>query len=304
MGLFSKIKQGLDKTRKNIMSGVDGVLKSFVKIDDEMFDELEEALILSDIGARTSAEIIEKVKDKVKSEGVSDPADIKNILTEEIAEMLTQDEDEAAFELSSPSVVLVIGVNGVGKTTSIGKLASIFKSEGKKVMLAAADTFRAAAIDQLEIWAERSDVPMIKHQENSDPAAVIFDAVSSAKARKTDVLICDTAGRLQNKKNLMEELRKIAKVIAREWPEAHCETLLVLDAVTGQNAISQAREFKEIADITGIILTKLDGTARGGIIIPIKNELNLPVRFVGVGEQVDDLQSFDALQFAKAIFED
>jgi len=301
MGLFSKIRQGLEKTRKSIANGVGNVLKSFKKIDDELFDELEEALILGDLGARTSAKLIERLKERVKDEKITEPEDIKRLLVEEITAILS--EGNEPFELPTPSVLLIIGVNGAGKTTSIGKLANIYKNEGKKVMIAAADTFRAAAIDQLEIWAGRSGVPMVKHQENSDPAAVVFDAIKSAKARGVDILIVDTAGRLQNKKNLMEELRKITRVIGREYPEARLETLLVLDAATGQNAVTQAEVFKEIAEITGIILTKLDGTAKGGVIVAIKGDLGLPVRFVCVGEGIDDLQEFDAAAFAEGLFE-
>lgn len=301
-GFFNKVFSGLDKTRKNIMGGVENVLKSFVRIDDELFEELEEALILADIGVQTATNIIDELKDRVKSERISDVSQIKAVLVDVITEMLTADGGE--MEIKTPTVILVIGVNGVGKTTSIGKLAHFYKSQGKKVMLAAADTFRAAAIDQLEIWGERSDVTVIKHQENSDPGAVVFDAIQSAKAKKMDILICDTAGRLHNKKNLMEELRKISKIIAREFPEAQTEVFLVLDATTGQNALQQATVFKEIADITGIVLTKLDGTAKGGIVIAIRNELKLPVRFIGVGEGIDDLQPFDAKMFAAALFDD
>ncbi len=300
-GFFSKIKSGLNKTRQNIMNSVEHVLKSFVKIDEELFEELEEALIMSDIGVETSVLIIEKVKDIVKSEKISDVLEIKNIIARVITEML--EENDTEFELKSPSVILVIGVNGVGKTTTIGKLTHNFIEQNKKVLLAAADTFRAAAIDQLQIWGDRSGVDVIKHQENSDPGAVVFDAVQAAKARSTDVLICDTAGRLHNKKNLMEELRKISKIINREYSNAHIEVFLVLDATTGQNALQQAKLFKEVTDITGIILTKLDGTAKGGIIIAIKNELKIPVRFIGVGEGIDDLQKFKASEFAKALFD-
>jgi len=300
-GFFSKIKAGLTKTRQNIMSGIDQVLKNFVKIDEELFEELEEALIISDIGVETSTFIIEQVKEIVKTEKISDVAEIKNIIARVITEMLEKNDDELKIE--SPTVILVIGVNGVGKTTTIGKLTHNFKQQNKKVLLAAADTFRAAAIDQLQIWGERSHVDVIKHSENSDPGAVVFDAVQAAKSRKTDVLICDTAGRLHNKKNLMEELRKISKIINREYPEANIEVFLVLDATTGQNALQQAKLFKDVTDITGIILTKLDGTAKGGIIIAIKNELKIPVRFIGVGEGIDDLQKFDASDFAKALFD-
>lgn len=300
-GFFAKIKAGLNKTRQNIMSGVEQVLKSFTKIDEELFEELEEALIMSDIGVETSVYIIEQVRNIVKTEKISDVTEIKNVIIKVITEMLEKDDTE--LDLKSPSVILVIGVNGVGKTTTIGKLTHNFKEQNKKVILAAADTFRAAAIDQLQIWGERSKVDVIKHQENSDPGAVVFDAVQAAKARNADILICDTAGRLHNKKNLMEELRKISKIINREYSEANVEVFLVLDATTGQNALQQAKLFKEVADITGIVLTKLDGTAKGGIIIAIKNELKIPVRYIGVGEGIDDLQKFNASEFAKALFD-
>jgi len=298
---FTKIKNGLEKTRKNIINGIENVLKGFNKIDDDLYDELEETLIMADIGVDTSVAIIDKVKELVKKEKVSDVNEIKNLIIRVITEMLKSEDDN--FDLKSPSVILVIGVNGVGKTTTIGKLTNNFKNQGKKVILAAADTFRAAAIDQLEIWGQRNNVNVIKHQENSDPGAVVFDAVQAAKARKADVLICDTAGRLHNKKNLMEELKKIFKIIKREYSDAQIEVFLVLDATTGQNALQQAKIFKEAADITGLILTKLDGTAKGGIVIAIKNELKIPVRFIGVGEGIDDLQPFDANEFAKALFD-
>ncbi|MCD7905264.1 MAG: signal recognition particle-docking protein FtsY [Clostridiales bacterium] len=301
-GFFARIKSGLQKTRDNILSGVDRVLKGFTEIDDDLYDELEEALIMADIGVETSLEIIGRVKDIVKKEKIKEVPKVKELIIRVISDMLSADDE--ALELPSPSIILVIGVNGVGKTTTIGKLTSYYKSEGKSVMLAAADTFRAAAIDQLMVWGERNDVTVIKHAENSDPAAVVFDAVSAAKNRKTDILICDTAGRLHNKKNLMEELKKISRVISRENEAAHKEVFLVLDATTGQNALQQAKLFKEAADITGIILTKLDGTAKGGIIIAIKNELKIPVRFIGVGEGIDDLRPFNAGEFAKALFEE
>ncbi|MCD8214155.1 MAG: signal recognition particle-docking protein FtsY [Clostridiales bacterium] len=301
-GFFARIKSGLQKTRDNILSGVDRVLKGFTEIDDDLYDELEEALIMADIGVETSLEIIRRVKDIVKKEKIKEVPKVKELIIRVISDMLSADDE--ALELPSPSIILVIGVNGVGKTTTIGKLTSYYKSEGKSVMLAAADTFRAAAIDQLMVWGERNDVTVIKHAENSDPAAVVFDAVSAAKNRKTDILICDTAGRLHNKKNLMEELKKISRVISRENEAAHKEVFLVLDATTGQNALQQAKLFKEAADITGIILTKLDGTAKGGIIIAIKNELKIPVRFIGVGEGIDDLRPFNAGEFAKALFEE
>ncbi len=301
-GFFAKIKSGLQKTRNNILSGVEQVLKGFTEIDDDLYDELEEALIMADIGVETSLEIISRTKEIVKKEKIKEVAEVKNVIVRVISDMLSA--DDTPLELPSPSVILVIGVNGVGKTTTIGKLTSYYKSEGKSVMLAAADTFRAAAIDQLMVWGERNNVTVIKHSENSDPAAVVFDAVAAAKNRKTDILICDTAGRLHNKKNLMEELKKISRVITRENEAAHKEVFLVLDATTGQNALQQAKLFKEAADITGIILTKLDGTAKGGIIIAIKNELKIPVRFIGVGEGIDDLRPFDAAEFARALFEE
>lgn len=300
-GFFAKIKMGLTKTRNNILSGVEQVLKNFASIDEELYEELEEALIMADLGVDTSVNIIAKVKECVKKEKIHDVSEVKNVIVRVISQELEENSDELL--LPNPSVILVIGVNGVGKTTTIGKLANNYKKQGKSVLLAAADTFRAAAIDQLEVWGERNKVDVIKHQENSDPAAVVFDAVQAAKARKIEVLICDTAGRLHNKKNLMEELRKITRVIGREYTEAHIEVFLVLDATTGQNALQQAKLFKEVADISGIVLTKLDGTAKGGIVIAIKNELNIPVRFIGVGEGIDDLQPFDAQQFARALFE-
>lgn len=300
-GFFAKIKQGLTKTRDNIMSGVDNVLKSFTKVDEELFEELEEALIMADIGVETSLCIIEKLREKVKDERITEAAGVKRALVEVISEIL--EKDDIPLQLPSPSVILVIGVNGVGKTTTIGKLTNNYKTQDKNVLLAAADTFRAAAIDQLEVWAQRNDVDIIKHQENSDPGAVVFDAVQAAKARKSDILICDTAGRLHNKKNLMEELRKISRIINKEFSEAHIEVFLVLDATTGQNAIQQAKLFKEVANITGIVLTKLDGTAKGGIVLAIKNEMNIPVRYIGVGEGIDDLQPFNSKDFARALFD-
>lgn len=302
LGFFAKIKSGLSKTRDNILSSVDNVLKSFVKIDEDLFEELEEALIMADIGVETSLYIIEKLREKVKDERVTDPSEVKGLLVNVISEILEKDDEP--LNMPSPTVVLVIGVNGVGKTTTIGKLAHNYLTEGKTVLLAAADTFRAAAIDQLQIWGDRNNCEVIKHQENSDPAAVVFDAVNAAKARKTDILICDTAGRLHNKKNLMEELRKIAKVIDREYPEAHTEVFLVLDATTGQNAIQQAKLFKEVANITGLVLTKLDGTAKGGIVLAIKHDMNIPVRYIGVGEQINDLQPFNSKDFSKALFDE
>ncbi len=303
MGFFDKLKNGLTKTRESIAKQVNNVFSVFVKVDDELFENLEEALIMADIGVETSTYIIEKLRDNVKHKHITDGKLVKEELKSIISEILSA-LDTTVNTSTTPSVILVIGVNGVGKTTSIGKIASHYKSMGKKVLLAAADTFRAAAIDQLDIWAQRSGCDIIKHQENSDPAAVVFDACTAAKARGADILICDTAGRLHNKKNLMAELAKINRVIERELPDSARETLLVLDATTGQNAVSQAKLFSEAADITGIILTKLDGTAKGGIVISIAKEQNVPVKFVGVGEGIDDLQEFNSDDFAKAIFEE
>ncbi len=302
MGFFNKIAEGLKKTRDSMMGKVDALLNSFTKIDEDFFDELEESLIMADVGAVTSARICENLRKKVKEEGLSDPAAVKGALKEIIAQMLAGDE---ALNLSTkPSIILVIGVNGVGKTTTIGKLAHNLHEDGKKVLLAAADTFRAAAIDQLQIWADRAGVDLVKHGEGSDPAAVVFDAINAGKARGCDVVICDTAGRLHNKKNLMDELSKIARVIDREAPGCAKEVLLVLDATTGQNALNQAKLFQEAAGLTGIILTKLDGTARGGVVIGIKEELNIPIKYIGVGEQIDDLRPFDSKEFVEALFED
>ena len=302
MGFFSKIKEGLNKTRASISNGVNSIINSFTKIDEELFEELEETLVMSDVGVVTAQEICERLRKKIKETGVTDPKEIKGMMKEIITEMLG--EDEGLSLNTKPSVILVIGVNGVGKTTSIGKIAAQLKKDGKKVVLGAADTFRAAAIEQLGIWAERAGVSMVKSVEGTDPASVVFDTISSAKSKGADVIICDTAGRLHNKKNLMDELAKINRVIARELPDSSVETLLVLDAATGQNAVNQAREFKNVADITGIVLTKLDGTAKGGIIVAIRNELNIPVKFVGVGEGIDDLQPFNAAEFADGIFEE
>ncbi|MBP3362093.1 MAG: signal recognition particle-docking protein FtsY [Clostridia bacterium] len=303
MGFFDKLKQGLGKTRSAISEQVNNVFKVFVKVDDELFENLEEALIMADLGVETSTFIIEQLRDAVKTKRITDGNDVKEELKEIIASVLC--ENDTGMKLSTkPSVILVIGVNGVGKTTSIGKLASFYKSQGKSVLLAAADTFRAAAIDQLNVWAERSSCDIIKHQENSDPAAVVFDACNAARARGTDILICDTAGRLHNKKNLMAELEKIGRVIDRELPGSDKEILLVLDATTGQNAVSQAKLFGEVAGITGIILTKLDGTAKGGIVVAISREQQIPVKFIGVGEGIDDLQEFNAPDFSRALFED
>jgi len=301
-GLFSRIKQGLTKTRDNIMGGVNQVFSNFRTVDEELFEELEEALIMADMGVETTMKILESLRARVKLAAVKDAEDVKKMLAEEISAALTA--DTTPFNLSIPAVLLIIGVNGVGKTTTVGKLTHWYKSEGKSVIVAAADTFRAAAIDQLEVWCDRADVTMIRQAENSDPAAVVFDATAAAKARNIDLLICDTAGRLHNKKNLMEELRKINKIVSTQYPNAQREVLLVLDATTGQNALQQAKLFREVADITGIILTKLDGTTKGGIVVSIKNELDIPVRFIGVGEGIDDLQPFDADMFARALFEE
>jgi fused signal recognition particle receptor len=297
---FSKLKDGLFNTRKSITDKINDVLTSFKSVDEDLFDELEEILITSDIGVETTMRILDELRLKVKQQNVKDPMEVKGLLKQEMLDVLGKASEPIGTH--SPEIILVIGVNGVGKTTSIGKISSRLKQSGKKVLIAAADTFRAAAIDQLEVWGKRAGVDVIKHQEGSDPAAVIYDAISSAKSRKTDVLICDTAGRLHNKKNLMEELRKIFKVIEREYPEAHKEVLLVLDATTGQNAVSQAKIFKEVANITGIILTKLDGTAKGGIVIGIKSELGIPVKLVGVGEKVNDMQEFIPEDFVNALF--
>ncbi len=302
MGLFDKLKQGLQKTRKGITEQIDKVLVSFGKIDDDLFEELEEILISADVGIDTTLKIIEDLKRKVKEKKIINPMDVKELLREELSEILIDDESFLKLD-TSPSVIVVIGVNGVGKTTSIGKISNLLKKKGKKVLLAAGDTFRAAAIDQLEIWSNRVGVEIIKHKEGADPAAVIYDAVQSAKAKNVDVLICDTAGRLHTKKNLMEELKKISRIIDRELPNANRETLLVLDATTGQNAISQAKTFSESAELTGLVLTKLDGTAKGGIVIAIKEELDVPVKLIGVGEGIEDLQNFDPKDFVEALFE-
>ncbi|MBE6776555.1 MAG: signal recognition particle-docking protein FtsY [Ruminococcaceae bacterium] len=301
MGFFSKIKQGLQKTRDSLSNGVNSILNSFTKIDEELFEELEEILVMADIGVNTATEICDMLRQKIKEQGVKDPVVIRSLLKEIVTEMLG---DDCGLKLDTkPSIILVIGVNGVGKTTTIGKLSAQLKADGKKVVLGAADTFRAAAIDQLGIWADRAGVQMVKSVEGTDPASVVFDTIASAKSKGADVIICDTAGRLHNKKNLMDELAKIYRVISRELPDASLETLLVLDAATGQNAVNQAREFKNVADITGIVLTKLDGTAKGGIVIPIHNELSIPVKYIGVGEGIDDLQPFNAKEFVEGIFE-
>lgn len=299
MGIFGKIKAGLEKTRNSLINNVNSIINSFTKIDDELFEELEEILITSDIGFSTSNAICEQLKAVIKKEGITDPSVIKEKLKNIIFDMI---KGETELKLTTkPSIIIVIGVNGVGKTTTIGKLSLILKKQGKKVILGAADTFRAAASEQLEIWAKRADVAIVKNDIGTDPASVVFDTISSAKAKNADVIICDTAGRLHNKKNLMDELAKIFRIVNRELPEADKEILLVLDATTGQNAVNQAKEFKNIAEISGIVLTKLDGTAKGGIVIPINHELNIPVKFIGVGEGIDDLQPFDAELFAEGI---
>ena len=301
MGFFEKLKEGLSKTKNSMMQKVDDLFKAFVKVDEDLLEELEELLIEADVGVNTSVEVVDELRETIKSERISDSEEAKAALRKILANMIG--EGEVLKLDTKPSVILVIGVNGVGKTTSIAKIAKLLKDDGKKVVLAAADTFRAAAIDQLQVWADRVDVELIKHSEGSDPAAVVYDATSAAKNRGADVLIVDTAGRLHNKKNLMDELAKIDRVIGRELSGAAKETLLVLDATTGQNAVLQAREFKEASKLTGLILTKLDGTAKGGIILSIKKELGIPVKFIGVGEQIDDMKPFDSNEFAAALFE-
>ncbi len=301
MGFFEKIRDGLKKTRDSVSAQITQMVNSFTKIDEELFEGLEELLVMGDVGVDTSVFITDKLRQRVKEKGITDPSLILGELKEIVTGLLAGDD---TLHLSTkPSVILVIGVNGVGKTTTIGKLAARLKAEGKSVILGAADTFRAAAIEQLEVWAQRAEAPIIKHGEGADPAAVVFDTISAAKARDCDVIICDTAGRLHNKKNLMDELSKISRVIDRELPGCDRETLLVLDAATGQNAVNQAREFQSAAGITGIVLTKLDGTPKGGVVLPIKKDLGLSVKFIGVGEQVDDLQPFDAAAFADALFD-
>ena len=301
MGIFDKIREGLKKTRDSISGQITQMVNSFTKIDEELFEELEELLVMGDVGVPTATYITGQLRQKVKEKGITDPSLILGELKAIVADILQG--DDTLHISTKPSVILVIGVNGVGKTTTIGKLAARLKGEGKSVILGAADTFRAAAIEQLEVWAQRAGVPLIKHGEGADPAAVVFDTIAAAKARGCDVVICDTAGRLHNKKNLMDELGKISRIIDRELPGCDRETLLVLDAATGQNAVNQAREFQSAAGITGIVLTKLDGTPKGGVVLPIKRDLGLSVKFIGVGEQVDDLQPFDAAAFADALFD-
>lgn len=301
-GFFKKLVSGLTKTRDNIVHGIDSVFSGFSKIDDDFYEELEETLIMGDLGVNTTEEIIENLKQKVKENHIKEPAACKELLINTIKEQMDLGENAYEFE-NRKSIVLVIGVNGVGKTTSIGKLAAQLKAQGKKVVLAAADTFRAAAIEQLTEWANRSGVDIISQSEGSDPAAVIYDAISAGRARNADVIICDTAGRLHNKKNLMEELKKINRIIDKEMPEAYRENLIVLDGTTGQNALSQLKEFKEAADVTGIILTKMDGTAKGGIAVAIQAEYGIPVKYIGVGEHIDDLQKFNSQDFVNALFD-
>lgn len=301
-GFFGRLVAGLTKTRDHIVGGIDAVFSGFSHIDDDFYEEIEEILVMGDLGVHATQEIIEKLKKQVKEQHIKEPADCKELLIESIKQQMDVGETAYRFE-NEQSVVMVIGVNGVGKTTSVGKLAGKLKAQGKKVVLAAADTFRAAAGSQLEEWANRAGVEMIGGQEGADPASVVFDAVAAARARHADVLLCDTAGRLHNKKNLMEELRKINRIIDREYPEAFRETLVVLDGTTGQNALAQARQFAEVADITGIILTKMDGTAKGGIAVAIQSELGIPVKYIGVGESIDDLQKFDSNDFVNALFD-
>lgn len=301
-GFFSRLKEGLTKTRDNIVHGIDAVFGGFSNIDEDFYEELEEILIMGDIGVKATGEILDKLRDQVRENHIKEPADCKEFLIRNMKEQMQVGETAYEFE-QEQSVVLVIGVNGVGKTTTVGKLAGQLKAQGRKVLLAAADTFRAAAGEQLHEWANRAGVDVIGGSEGSDPASVIYDAVNAAKARNADVLLCDTAGRLHNKKNLMEELKKINRIIDREFPNAHRENLVVLDGTTGQNALQQAKEFSEVADLTGIILTKMDGTAKGGIAVAIQSELQIPVKYIGVGETIDDLQKFDVDQFVDALFD-
>ncbi len=304
LSIFDKLKKGLTKTRKDFSDKIDGILNSYKKIDEELFDELEEVLVTADVGVSSTMKLIDNLRERVKEEKTTDPNEVKNLLKDEIRKVMLSSQSENKLNLDpSPSVILVVGVNGVGKTTTIGKLSYELKQEGKKVLIAAGDTFRAAAIEQLEEWSNRAGVNIISHSEGADPAAVIYDGIQAAKARNSDVLICDTAGRLHNKDNLMQELNKIFRIVDREYGEAQKEVLLVLDATTGQNAINQAKVFKEVANITGVALTKLDGTAKGGVIIALYDELNIPVKLVGVGEGINDLQEFIVEDFVEALFE-
>lgn len=304
MGFFDKLKKGLETTRKNFTEKIEQIIVGYAKIDDELLDDLEEALIMADVGVKTSTKLMEEIRKGIKSKEIKTPEDLRPFLQEKISTILNEGEDTSIIAEKSPTVIIVVGVNGVGKTTTIGKLGNYYKEQGKTVMLAAADTFRAAAIDQLEIWGERIHADVIKHLEGSDPAAVAFDAVKAAKARNIDMLIIDTAGRLHTKFNLMEELKKISRVIKREIPDAPHETLLVLDATTGQNAINQVELFSKVAPVSGVVLTKLDGTAKGGIVIGIKSELKMPIKWIGIGEGVNDLRPFNSNDFAKALFND
>ena len=302
MGFFSRLKEGLTKTRNNIVHGIDAVFSGFSSIDEDFYEELEEILIMGDIGVAATTDILDRLRKQVKEQHIKEPAACRELLIESIKEQMQVGETAYEFE-QKQSIVLIIGVNGVGKTTSVGKLAGLLKAQGKKVLIAAADTYRAAAGEQLEEWAHRAGVDLIGGSQGADPSSVIYDAVNAAKARGVDVLLCDTAGRLHNKKNLMEELKKMNRIIDREFPDAHRENLVVLDGTTGQNALAQAREFGETADLTGIILTKMDGTAKGGIAVAIQSELNIPVKYIGVGEKIEDLQKFDSEQFVNALFE-
>lgn len=301
MGIFKKFSLGLKKTRESMAGAIENMLHSYKDIDEELYEDLEEILVMGDVGVVTAGEIVEKLRERVKEKNIGTPAKVKEQIKDIVAEMLKGEEEMSL--ITQPSVILVIGVNGVGKTTTIGKMAAMYKAEGKKVILGAADTFRAAAIEQLEVWADRAGVDIVKHKEGADPAAVVYDTIQAGISRNADIIICDTAGRLHNKKNLMDELAKIYRVIDKELPYSDRESLLVLDATTGQNAVNQAREFKNVAEITGIVLTKLDGTARGGVVLAIKNDLRVPVKFVGVGEQIDDLQPFSPAAFAEGLFE-
>ena len=302
MGFFDKLKQGLSKTKQSFNDKVNNVFSAFRKVDEELLEELEEALIMSDVGVETSTKIIANLRDKIKKQNLKEADEVKQALREEIQNIFDEIDNTLHLD-TTPSIILVVGVNGVGKTTSIGKIANRLKQDGKKVVIAAADTFRAAAVEQLEIWANRAGCQIVKKEEGADPASVVYDAIKKTREENADVLICDTAGRLHNKKNLMEELRKIYRILEKEYPEAYLETLVVLDGTTGQNALVQARQFAEVANVTGIILTKLDGTAKGGIAVAIQSELDIPVKYIGVGESIDDLQKFDANSFVDALFD-